>query len=163
MRPSSVDTSEPACTKRKMLSTKSSTSWFFTSRKYSAMVRDDNATRSRTPGGSSICPYTSAAFSITPDSCISSQRSVPSRVRSPTRAPRRPAVLGRDAVDHLLDEDRLADAGAAEQADLPALHVGLEQVDHLDAGLEHLRLRLELVERRRGTVDLPLLVDVGEL
>ena len=27
MRPSSVDTSEPACTKRKMLSTKSNTSW----------------------------------------------------------------------------------------------------------------------------------------
>jgi hypothetical protein len=56
MRPSSVDTSEPACTKRKMLSTKSSTSWFFTSRKYSATVSADSATRRRTPGGSSIWP-----------------------------------------------------------------------------------------------------------
>ncbi len=43
MRPSSVDTSEPAWTKRKMLSMNSSTSWFFTSRKYSAMVSADSA------------------------------------------------------------------------------------------------------------------------
>ena len=66
-------------------------------------------------------------------------------------------------MDHLLDEHRLAHAGAAEEADLAALHVGLEQVDDLDAGLEHLRLRLELVERRRVAVDLPPVVDVGEL
>ena len=50
MRPSRVDTSEPACTNRKMLSTNSSTSWLFTSRKYSAIVRADRATRRRTPG-----------------------------------------------------------------------------------------------------------------
>ncbi len=56
MRPSRVETSEPAWTKRKMLSMNSSTSWFFTSRKYSAMVSAANPTRSRTPGGSSICP-----------------------------------------------------------------------------------------------------------
>ena len=41
---------------RKMLSTNSSTSWFITSRKYSAMVSADSPTRSRTPGGSSIWP-----------------------------------------------------------------------------------------------------------
>ena len=86
MRPSSVDTSEPACTKRKMLSTNSSTSWFWTSRKYSAIVSADRATRRRTPGGSSIWPNTRAAFSNTPDSIISRRRSVPSRVRSPTPA-----------------------------------------------------------------------------
>ena len=86
MRPSRVDTSEPACTKRKMLSTNSSTSWFCTSRKYSAIVSADSATRRRTPGGSSIWPNTSAAFSNTPDSIISRRRSVPSRVRSPTPA-----------------------------------------------------------------------------
>ena len=86
MRPSSVDTSEPACTKRKMLSTNSSTSWFWTSRKYSAIVNAERATRSRTPGGSSIWPKTRAAFSNTPDSIISRRRSVPSRVRSPTPA-----------------------------------------------------------------------------
>ena len=56
-------------------------------------------------------------------------------------------LLG-DPVDHLLDEDGLADAGSAEQADLAALHVGLQQVDDLDAGLEHERPRLELVEGR---------------
>ena len=86
MRPSSVDTSDPACTNRKMLSTNSSTSWFCTSRKYSAIVSADSATRSRTPGGSSIWPKTRAAFSNTPDSIISRRRSVPSRVRSPTPA-----------------------------------------------------------------------------
>ena len=73
---------------------------------------------------------------------------------------RHTTVLGGDPVDHLLDEHRLAHAGAAEQADLAALHVGLEQVDDLDAGLEHLRLGLELVEGRRVAVDLPPVVDV---
>ena len=62
---------------------------------------------------------------------------------------RHAAVLLGDPVDHLLDEHGLADAGAAEQADLAALHVGLEEVDDLDAGLEHLPLGLERVERRR--------------
>ena len=76
---------------------------------------------------------------------------------------RHTTVLGGDPVDHLLDEHGLAHAGAAEQADLAALDVGLEQVDDLDAGLEHLRPWLELVERRRVAVDLPPVVDVGEL
>ena len=86
MRPSSVETSEPAWVNRKMLSMKSSTSLRSTSRKYSAIVRAESATRSRTPGGSSICPNTSAVFSRTPDSVISRNRSLPSRVRSPTPA-----------------------------------------------------------------------------
>src|SRR5262245_31625720 len=94
MRPRMAETSEPACTKRKMLSTKSSTSCFRTSRKYSAIVRPDSPTRRRAPGGSFICPKTSTALSITLCSLpsgvlyfasdISSQRSLPSRVRSPT-------------------------------------------------------------------------------
>src|SRR5438128_1747332 len=70
------------------------------------------------------------------------------------------AVVCRDAVDHLLDEDGLADAGAAEQADLAALHVRGQQVDDLDAGLEQLRLGLELVERGRLAVDRPALGDL---
>ena len=86
MRPRRADTSEPACTNRKMLSTKSSTSWPPSSRKYSAIVRPDRATRRRAPGGSFIWPYTSAVLSMTPLSFISSQRSLPSRVRSPTPA-----------------------------------------------------------------------------
>ena len=68
-------------------------------------------------------------------------------------------VLG-DAVDHLLDEHGLADTGTAEQADLSAEHVRREQVDDLDAGLEHLGLGLELVEGRRRAVDPPALLDV---
>ena len=76
---------------------------------------------------------------------------------------RHTTVVGRHPLDHLLDEHRLAHAGAAEEADLAALHVGLEEVDDLDAGLEHLRLRLELVEVRGVAVDLPPILDVGEL
>ena len=44
------------------------------------------AMRRRTPGGSFICPNTSTVFFSTPDSCISCQRSFPSRERSPTPA-----------------------------------------------------------------------------
>ena len=64
----------------------SSTSCFSTSRKYSAMVSADSATRSRVPGGSSIWPNTSAVSLMTPDWVISTHRSLPSRVRSPTPA-----------------------------------------------------------------------------
>ena len=72
---------------------------------------------------------------------------------------RHATVLLGDPVDHLLDDDGLAHAGAAEETDLAALHVGLEEVDDLDPGLEHERARLELVERRRVAVDLPVLLD----
>src|ERR687894_737532 len=100
MRPSRAETSEPACTKRKMLSMKRSTSWPSTSRKYSAVL------------------------------------------------------LGQ-VVDQLLDDHRLADAGAAEQPHLAALGVGREQVDDLDAGLEHLRGRRQVGGVRGGAVGRP--------
>ena len=61
-----------------------------------------------------------------------------------------------DAVDHLLDEHRLADAGTTEQGDLAAAHVRGEQVDDLETGLEHLGAGLELGERRRLAVDRPV-------
>ena len=48
-------------------------------------------------------------------------------------------LLG-DVVDQLLNDDRLAGAGAAEGADLAAAHEGSDQVDDLDAGLQHLGL-----------------------
>ena len=67
------------------------------------------------------------------------------------------AVLHRDVVDQLLDDDGLADAGAAEQPDLAAAQVRLEQVDDLDAGLEHLQLGRLILERRRGAVNRPAL------
>ncbi len=49
------------------------------------------------------------------------------------------AVRLGDVVDELHDQHGLADAGAAEQADLAALGVGRQQIDHLDAGDENLR------------------------
>src|SRR5439155_9042828 len=51
---------------------------------------------------------------------------------------RHTAVLERDVVDQLHDDDRLAHAGAAEQPDLAALQIRLEQVDDLDARPETL-------------------------
>ena len=76
---------------------------------------------------------------------------------------RHTTVVARDAGDHLLDEHGLADARTAEQADLAALHVRGEQVDDLDAGLEHLGLGLELVEGRGGAVDAPALLGLEGL
>ena len=61
-------------------------------------------------------------------------------------------VLG-DVVDELHDDDGLAHAGAAEEADLAALQEGLDEVDDLDAGLEHLLVGGLLVEERRGPMD----------
>ena len=69
------------------------------------------------------------------------------------------AVVLRHALDHFLDQHRLADACAAEQADLAALHVRSQQVDDLDAGFEHLGLGLQLVECRRIAVDWPAFLD----
>ena len=57
-------------------------------------------------------------------------------------------VLLGDVADQLLDDDRLADAGAAEDADLAALLERADQVDDLEAGLEDLDLGRLLVERR---------------
>ena len=55
-----------------------------------------------------------------------------------------------DVVDQLHDQHGLADAGAAEQADLAALGVGREQIDDLDAGDQDLGLgRLVDIGRRR--------------
>jgi hypothetical protein len=54
----------------------------------------------------------------------------------------RVAAMGlRDVVDQLHDQHGLADAGAAEQADLAALGVRRQQVDDLDAGDEDLGVR----------------------
>ena len=61
----------------------------------------------------------------------------------------------RDVVDQLLDEDRLAEPGAAEEADLAALDEGRDQVDDLEPGLEDLELRREVAERRGVAVDRP--------
>ena len=62
---------------------------------------------------------------------------------------RHAAVLHGDVVNQLLNDDGLADAGAAEQPDLAAAQIRLEQIDDLDAGLEHLQLGRLILERRR--------------
>ena len=62
---------------------------------------------------------------------------------------RHAAVLLRQVADQLLNDDGLAHARAAEQADLAAAQIGFEKIDHLDAGLEHLQFGRLLVERRR--------------
>ena len=67
-------------------------------------------------------------------------------------------MLHRDVVDQLEHVDGLADAGAAEQADLAALRERADQVHDLDAGLEQFDRRRQLVEFRRGLVDLAPLV-----
>ncbi len=64
-------------------------------------------------------------------------------------------MLGCHAVDHLLDEDGLADTGTTEQSDLAALQVRGDEIEHLDARLEHLLLWLHVLERRRLTVNRP--------
>ena len=160
MRPSSADTSEPACVKRKMLSTKKSTSWPW-SRKYSATVRPARPTRARAPGGSFIWPKTSAHFEPAVEPCLVRvlvhagldhlviEVVALARALADAGEDRIAAMRLGDVVDQLLDEHRLADAGAAEEADLAAARIGREQVDDLDAGDEDLRLgRLVDIGRR---------------
>ena len=78
---------------------------------------------------------------------------------------RQALVLLGDVADQLLDQDRLADAGAAEQADLAALGVGSQQVDDLDAGLQDLLGRGEVLDLGGLAVDRPVVVglDVAAL
>ncbi len=73
---------------------------------------------------------------------------------------RHAAVLHGDVVDQLLDDDGLPDTGAAEQPDLAAAQVRLEQVDDLDARLEHLQLGRLILEGRRRAVDRPAFLGV---
>ena len=66
-------------------------------------------------------------------------------------------MLRRDVVDELLDEHRLADARAAEEADLAALCVGFQKIDDLDARFEQLHGGRLLFEGGRAAVDGPML------
>ena len=68
-------------------------------------------------------------------------------------------MLGGDVADQLLDDDRLADTGPAEDTDLAAAPERSDQVDRLDSGLEDLGLGLHLVEAGRLAVNRQRLVD----
>lgn len=69
-------------------------------------------------------------------------------------------VVEGHALDHFLDEDRFAHARATEEADLATLHVRGEQVDNLEAGLEHLGFRLEFIEGGSLAVNRPAFLHV---
>src|ERR1035437_57657 len=66
---------------------------------------------------------------------------------------RNAAVFHGQVVDEFLNDDGLADAGAAEQTDFAAAQVRLDQIDDLDAGLEHFEARGLLFKRRRRAVN----------
>ena len=59
-------------------------------------------------------------------------------------------------VDQFLDQHGFAHASTAEQADLAALRIGLQQIDHLDAGFQHLGHGLLLGKAGGLAVDFPL-------
>src|SRR5215210_5465881 len=140
MRPSSAETSEPACTKRKMLSMNRRTSWP-SSRKYSAIVRPEADAKARA--------RRLVHLPVDERDLVEHRRLrhlqeevVPlARALADAREDGDAAVLHRDVVDQLLDEHGLADARAAEEAYLAAADVGGDQVHDLQARLEHLRRR----------------------
>ena len=68
------------------------------------------------------------------------------------------AMLGGHAGDQLLDDDRFAQAGPAEQASLSAADEWNKQVDDFDARLEYLALGHQHVELRRRGVYRPVLL-----
>src|SRR6476661_5182623 len=70
------------------------------------------------------------------------------------------AEVAGNTGDHFLDQHGLADAGAAEQADLATLDVRGEEVDHLDAGFQHFGGALEGRKRRSLAVDRPAFADL---
>ena len=160
MRPSRVDTSDPACTKRKMLSTNSSTSWLL-------LVAEVLGDRERRQGDPKAHPRRLVHLAehegglvedggLVVDAGLAHLDEQVGALTGPLADAgehRHATELAGDAVDHLGDEHGLADPGAAEQADLAALEVRREQVDDLDAGLEHFLLRLERVEVGRIAVD----------
>ena len=59
--------------------------------------------------------------------------------------------------DKLLNEDCLTNSGSTEETDLTTLRIRSQKVDYLDTCLEHLDNRTLLLERRRLSVNYPVL------
>ncbi len=79
-------------------------------------------------------------------------------MRSPTPAKTDDAAVQlHHRVHELHDEHGLAHARAAEEPGLAAAHEGAQQVDHLDAGLEHAGIGDGLVQGRGIGEDRPQL------
>jgi hypothetical protein len=144
--------------KRKMLSMKSRTSWFFTSRK-----RRQGDTEARSRRLVHLAEDEGGLVEDTGLFHLGDEVVALTGALADTGEHRNSTVVLRDALDHLLDEHGLADACTAEESDLSAEHVRREKVDDLDAGLEQLGLRLELVECRGLAVDRPALGDLDRL
>ena len=70
---------------------------------------------------------------------------------------RQTAVLLGDVVNQLHDQNRFANACAAEQTDFAALRIRADQVDDLDAGFENFGRSRQFVVFRRGTMNVPML------
>ena len=66
---------------------------------------------------------------------------------------RESSVVQGNVVDELHDDDGLADTGAAEEADLAALAVGLEKIDDFDAGFEDFGFGVLIFESWRRPVN----------
>ena len=140
-----------------MLSTNSSVSAPVASRNHSHIVRADRATRRRAPGGSFIWPNTIAVCSMTDAAgradlgFLHFQPEVVAFAGPLADAGehRVAAVLAGDAGDQFGENDRLAQAGPAEQAGLAAADQRRQQVDDLDAGLEQFGLGGQVGELRR--------------
>ena len=62
-------------------------------------------------------------------------------------------MLLRDVVYQLLDQHGLSHARTAEEADFSTFEIGLQQVDHLDAGEENFLAGSEFLEFRSFAVD----------
>jgi hypothetical protein len=58
-----------------------------------------------------------------------------------------------DVVNQFHNQNRFADARAAEQTDFSAAQKRLNQVNNLDARLEHFEFGRLLIERRRVAVN----------
>src|SRR5581483_9646193 len=67
-------------------------------------------------------------------------------------------MLHGDVIDELLNNDRFADTGAAEETDFPTAQIRFEKIDYLNAGLEHLKLGRLFIEFRGAPVNRSALV-----
>jgi hypothetical protein len=155
MRPSSADTSDPACVKRKMLSMNTSTSVL----DVAEVLGDRQAgqAHAQTRARRLVHLAVDQRHRVQDVGLLELEVQVVPLARALAHAAehRLAAVALGDVVDQLLDDDGLADAGAAEEADLAALHERGDQVDDLDARLEDLRLGLEVDELGALAVDGP--------
>ena len=139
-----------------MLSTKSNTSWFSSSRKYSATVRPVKTDAQTGAGWLVHLAIDQRGFGLGEVVRIDDFRLlhfVPEVVAftgplTDAGEHGESTVVQGDIVDELHDDDGLADSGAAEEADLAALAVGFEKIDDFDAGFEDFGLGVLIFELR---------------